>query len=76
MDIAKLKELREASPFRPFSIDLADGRQLHVRHRDFISISPEGRTCIVWQPDDSMTIVDVRLIQSITQGPPPQTDAA
>lgn len=76
MEGGKLKELREAAPFRPFKIDLADGRQVLVLHRDYISISPEGRTCVVWQKDDSMTIIDVRLIQSVSIEPATGTEAA
>jgi hypothetical protein len=41
---------------------LADGRQLPVVHREFLAISPSGRTTIVYQPDESFNIVDLLLV--------------
>src|SRR5436190_21908584 len=49
MTIEQLRAAREANPFRPFTIDLADGRSLPVPHRDYLSMSPGGRTAIVYQ---------------------------
>jgi hypothetical protein len=40
MTAEQLRAMREASPFRPFTIHLADGRSLPVPHRDFVSQSP------------------------------------
>ncbi|MGO9468192.1 MAG: hypothetical protein ACLQVF_29015 [Isosphaeraceae bacterium] len=37
----------------------ADGRQVPVRHPDFIMPAPSGRTIIVCQPDDSFNIIDL-----------------
>jgi len=57
--IEKLRELYDATPFQPFVIHLADGRQLPVHHRDFMMAAPSGRTIVVMQPDDSLNIIDV-----------------
>jgi hypothetical protein len=65
MTIGKIKELYDARPFRPFNIRLADGRKIPVRHREFVAISPSGRTMIVYQPDDSHDIIDILLITSL-----------
>ena len=31
-------------------------------HREFLAISPSGRTSIVYQPDESFNIVDLLLV--------------
>lgn len=65
MKIDEIRNLRDAVQFQPFSLHLADGRAIPVRHRDFLMTSPSGRTVIVYQPDDSFDIVDVMLIASL-----------
>ena len=69
MVIAQLRQLFEARPFRPFTIHLADGRQLPVVHREFIAASPSGRTAIVYQPDDSFNVVDLLLVTDLEVPP-------
>ena len=65
MTIEKFRELWQASPFRPFNIHLADGRAITVRHREFLAMSPSGRTVIVYQPDDSHNIIDLLLVTDL-----------
>ena len=69
MVIEQLRRLYMAQPFRPFMMHLADGRQLPVVHRDFIMVSPSGRTAIVYQPDDSFNIVDLLLVTDLEVKP-------
>jgi hypothetical protein len=57
--------MREASPFRPFTIHLADGRALTVPHRDFVSQSDSGRTIIVYQSDESFIVVDLYIVAEL-----------
>ena len=55
-----------ASPFRPFTIHLADGRSFSVPHPDFISQSPAGRTVIVFGKDeDEFSILDLLLVTEL-----------
>ena len=65
MVIEQLRKLYQAQPFRPFTMHLADGRQLPVVHREFIMVAPSGRTAIVYQPDDSFNIVDLLLVTDL-----------
>ncbi|MGE3808356.1 MAG: hypothetical protein AB7K24_27150 [Gemmataceae bacterium] len=65
MAAADFRTLREATPFRPFTIHLADGRRLEVPHRDFASQSPSGRIIIVYRPDDTFSIVDSMLVTEL-----------
>ena len=62
MKAETLRRLIEANPFRPFSVNLADGRALRVPHRDFISHSPNYRMLTVWREDDSADFVDLMLV--------------
>jgi len=65
MTIETLKQLYQATPFRPFVIHLADGRNVPVHHRDFIMAVPSGRTIVVAQPDDTVNIIDLLLVTDV-----------
>ena len=39
---------RDALPFVPFDVRLADGRVFHVPHPDYISVSPCGPSVVVF----------------------------
>jgi len=67
MTAEQLRTMREANPFRPFTIHLADGRMLTVPHRDFVSQSPAGRTIIVYRADEAFSVVDLLLVTKTTQ---------
>jgi hypothetical protein len=61
----QLRNLWKTEPFRPFVIHLADGRQLQVRHPEFLLLSPSGRSIILYQPDDSFNVVDLLLVTDL-----------
>jgi hypothetical protein len=65
MRTEKLRHLYAAEPFQPFTIRLADGRALAVKHREFLAISPTGATAVLYQPDGSFNLVDVRLVADL-----------
>jgi hypothetical protein len=65
MTIEKLRDFYDAKPFQPFVIHLADGRGIEVRHRDFIAAAPSGRTVTVYQPDDSLNVIDLLLVTDL-----------
>jgi hypothetical protein len=65
MTVEQLREVWKADPFRPFIIHLADGRNIAVKHRDFLASSPSGRTIIVYQPDDSFNVIDLLLVTDL-----------
>ena len=62
MTVEQLRNIHHAQPFRPFTLHLADGRAFLVRHPDFISHSPSGRTLIVHQDDESFSVLDLLLV--------------
>ena len=65
MTIEQIKGAYSAEPFKTFVIHLADGREIPVQSREFISPAPSGRTIVVWQPDDRMNIVDLLLVTDL-----------
>jgi hypothetical protein len=69
MTIEQLRAACEAQPFRTVVIHLADGRTVPVRSREFLSAAPSGRTVVVWQPDDTMHIIDLDFIANLTLQP-------
>ena len=52
-------------PFQPFTIRMADGRTFDVAHPDFVAQSPSGRTVVVFQPDDSYSLLDLLLMTEL-----------
>ena len=65
MTTEQLRVMRDASPFRPFTIHLADGRTSTVPHRDFISQSPGGRTIIVYGANEAFSVLDLYLVTEL-----------
>lgn len=65
MNVEQLRAVREANPFRPFTIHLADGRSVRVPHRDYLAMSPGGRTVIVYQADEAFSILDLLLVTEL-----------
>jgi len=76
MTIEQLNVAMHAIPFRPFTIRMADGRSFQVKHRDFISRSPSGRTVIVHGEGDSYRVLDLLLMTELEVHKTDQPDAA
>jgi hypothetical protein len=75
MTSEQLRATRDASPFRPFTVHLADGRSLRVPHRDFLSLSPGGRTIIVYHAAEAFSVLDLLLVTELAvDGPHVPTD--
>jgi hypothetical protein len=75
MTIDQLNEAMHGNPFRPFTIRMADGRSFEVRHRDFISRSPSGRTVAVHGEGDSFRVLDLLLMTELEIHRSDQPDA-
>ena len=77
MTIEQFKSALQASPFRPFTIHMADGRVFLVKHRDFVSRSPSGRTIVVHNDDDTFSVLDLLLMSELEMhAQPTQAEAA
>ncbi len=69
MTIEQMRAMYDAQPFHPFVIHLADGREIPVRHREFVMSAPSGRTIIVYQEDDRFNIIDLLLVTDLEVEP-------
>ena len=65
MKMTELRKLYDAEPFQPFLLHMANGRKIPVRHREFMALSPSGRTAYVYQMNDDSEVVDVALVTSL-----------
>lgn len=72
MTAEQFRQTREANPFHPFTIHLADGRSWRVPHRDFVSQTPGGRTILVDTGDEAFSIVDLYLVTELEIEPLPE----
>jgi hypothetical protein len=68
MTTEQFKTTLHLQPFRPFTIRMADGRTFPVSHPDFVAQSPSGRTVIVFQPDESYSVLDLLLMTELQVG--------
>ena len=75
MSADELRRHITAVPFRPFTINVADGRRIPVIARDFILMSPSGRVIYVVQRDDSTDYIDYLLITGLCFDPPAPVSA-
>ncbi len=70
MSVDELRKCIVASPFRPFTLNIADGRRIPVTGRDFILVPPEkGRTVLVYQRDGEFDMLDALLITGVSFEP-------
>ena len=65
MTIEQVRQFYSARSFRPFIMHLADGRQVAVQHPELLATAPSGRTVTVYQPDDTLNIVDLLLVTDL-----------
>lgn len=65
MTVEQMRAFYNAQPFRPFVIHLADGREVAVDHREFVMAAPSGRTVSVYQPDDTLNVIDLLLVTDL-----------
>lgn len=70
MRAESLESVIRAQPFLPFSLRLADGSRVEVRHPELIAHAPGARTVIVVGSDESFRVLDVALIIELEVGPP------
>ena len=68
MTSEQLHKMHVARPFDPFTIHLADGRQVRVNHPEVLAHAPGTRIAVVALPNDSTEIIDLLLITSIVTG--------
>lgn len=75
MTIEQLRRTHQAIPFRPFTIRIADGRHFPIPHPEFFSMSPVGRTAVIFHADGSASIVDLLLMTELELSVPATAEA-
>lgn len=70
MTLQDFRKLYDAEPFRPFTLHLANGREILVDHPDFVALPRVGRTLVVLTPDDRMHYVDLLLVTNMETATP------
>ena len=60
-------------PFVPFTVHVADGKTIVVRHPDYATLTQGGRMFFVNTKDDDFEWVDVFLITRVESTAPQQT---
>jgi hypothetical protein len=76
MTLEQLANVLHAQPFRPFTINMGDGRSFLVKHPDFLSRSETGRTVIVHGPEESFSVLDLLLVTELEVHPQAKPGAA
>src|ERR1700730_17739307 len=64
MEISAIREALHRQPFRPFSLRLADGREISVPNTDFVALS-QRRVVVINHQDESTSILEPLLIVSV-----------
>ena len=66
MSHQELRTALRALPFRPFTVQMADGRAFEVRHPDYLIVGPTSRTAFIYsQSGDEVSMVDVMLMTEL-----------
>jgi hypothetical protein len=67
---ARIRALLHATPFQPFVIHMADGREYRVEHPEFVlASSTEVPQVIIEELDGQTHFLSVLLMTSIAQAP-------
>lgn len=61
----RLREKIHATPFIPFVVEMMGGKRVGVRAREFVTLSPAGRTLIVFDNSERVEMLDVSQIANI-----------
>jgi hypothetical protein len=77
MQLQQLRTYVHAHPDRPFTLHVADGRTIDVKHSDYIAIPEKGRTIVVIHDNNTHDMLEVALITGVHgEGEHVQDDAA
>ena len=65
----EIRELKRATPFEPYTVFTSDGKALHVKHPDYLLITPGDHTVYVFANENDREIVATRNITRVVPGP-------
>lgn len=61
----KIRELLNAIPFVPFTIEMASGKDYHVAHPDFILSATDSSDIVIEDADGMVQVLNPMLITAI-----------
>jgi hypothetical protein len=61
----ELRRFLNTRPFQPFTVNLADGRELDVVHPEAVAIGETGRIASIYDRKDEAEPVDLLLVMSL-----------
>ena len=71
MDAERIRQLRRADPFLPFTLVMQDGSRYAVRQSYHLGLSPDGRALMYSAPDGStMTLAASAVADVVVESPP------
>jgi len=68
----EIKELMHASPFRPVRIVLGNEQSFVVAHTDYLMISPDRQTVVLYDKQGQFKIINaqqIRLVEPMKRAP-------
>jgi hypothetical protein len=65
MTVEAIQSELHHSPFRPFTLVLADGREIRVPHHDYLTFSPGGATLWVFRTPEAYTVIDTQSVTAV-----------
>ena len=64
----EIKKLLRATPFRPFTVHLADGSVLPVNHPDFAFVSPNGMLVFIFIGNENHHVTGHQIVKVVSTG--------
>jgi hypothetical protein len=75
MKVEESERAKDQRPFLPFSIRMADGREIRVTHPDAVSWGgDQPRVAICSRPDGGWDVIEVALITSLGMPAPRESE--
>ena len=65
MTVEQFRTFRDARPFEPFVVHIADGRFFAIFHPDAAALSRSGRTLSLVNQDGLIEVIDMLLVISL-----------
>jgi len=76
MIVDEIKELMQAEPFRPVRIVRGDQQSFVVAHTDYLMVSPDRQTVLLYDRQGRFKIINVQQIRLVEPVGRPPTKSA
>ena len=76
MNSKTFKAQLQVMPFRPFTIQMANGKSVTVQHSDFVFCPPGTSDIVVYDPQGGYQFIDLDLVTTLKVLPKSKSRAA